>query len=121
MIDLHPILAELLSPIARVELSYPDTKARFPLITITELSSISEVILDGEERLNTVSWQIDVWDGDGQQKRCAELATKASKAMIQAGFSRYFSQVMRDPNIPERVCMRFRGSLDEKNMMIYRS
>lgn len=121
MLDLHPILAKLLSPIAPVELTFPTAKASFPLITITELSSISELILDGEERLNTVSWQIDVWDGDGMQERCLQLAAEVSRTMIHSGFSRYFSQTMRDPAVPSRVCMRFRGTLDETNMMVYRS
>ncbi len=121
MVDLHPVIAALLKPVGRVELAFPDMSARFPLLTITELSSASSAIYDGEERLTDVDWQVDVWDDAQTPQRCVQLAGQASDALIQAGFTRYFGQLMRDAAIPQRYTMRFRGRLDNKTMMMYRS
>lgn len=121
MVDLHPILADMLSDVARVELSFPDAKADLPLITLTELSSSSDLILDGEERLQGTDWQIDVWDSGDTPEHCEQIAFKVDKIMIAAGFTRYFGQQLRDPAIPQRKCLRYRGQLDTKTYYMYRS
>ncbi|KAA3404317.1 DUF3168 domain-containing protein [Akkermansia muciniphila] len=121
MIDLHPVIANMLKPYGRVEQVFPSTKTKFPLITILELSNNAEMVLDGVDRLSLVDWQIDIWD-DGKTAQKAEgIAAQVNGAMTAAGFERYFKQQMRDPAIPQRVCMRFRGKLDEKTMIMYRS
>ena len=113
MVDLCPVLSDMLSGIAPVELSFPETKAKYPVITLTELPNASVAVLDGDERLTEV---------DGRNpKRCNDLASKVRARLTASGMTCYFGQMMRDPAAPHRYTMRFRGVLDNKNLIMYRS
>ena len=121
MVDLRPALSALLSPLARVELSFPGVKAAFPVITLTEISTTTVAVYDGKERLSDVDWQVDIWDNRKTAKQCVELAGKASDILIKHGLTRYFGQLLPDASVPYRYTMRFRGRLDNKTMIMYRS
>ncbi len=121
MVDLCPVLSDMLSGIAPVELSFPEAKAKCPVITLTELPNASVAVLDGDERLTEVDWQIDVWDNGRTPKRCNDLASKVRARLTASGMTCYFGQMMRDPAAHHRYTMRFRGVLDNKNLIMYRS
>lgn len=120
MVDLAPVLAGLLKGIARVETSFPASTSRFPVITLSELGSTSVYAPGGRDRLVSVDWQVDVWDNGKTAEKCVKLAGQVTDTLQAAGFGRYFGQRIRDA-AAQRYCMRFRGTLDENTMRLYRS
>lgn len=123
MTDINPIMNEILSEFAEVSNEFPDTESRFPLITVTEVSSISERIIDGIETLSDVVFQIDVWDKRTDEiqtrQRCEKISSDISAKLIETGFKRIFAQGISEERM-FRKCMRFSGQIDEKNKIIHR-
>lgn len=123
MTDINPIINELLSPYARTENEFPQSESTFPMITVTEISSVSERIADDEEILSDIVFQIDVWDkrtGSIQtRQRCETISEQVSRKLIQTGFSRCFAQSISEDEM-FRKCMRFSGQIDEKKKIIHR-
>jgi len=106
MVDLNRPIFLLLKDVARVELEFPDSAAKMPLITITEVSNTEDFVVDGVERIYDATYQIDVWDNDIQ--RCKALAADVSKIMILNGFQRVLGRGFRDPSGLQRTMMYFR-------------
>ena len=62
MVDLNRPVFLMLKDIAPVQLEFPDTKAKFPLITITEIANVEDYSVEGVECISDITYQIDVWD-----------------------------------------------------------
>lgn len=119
MIDLNVYIAELLKPLARVELIFPAAGATFPVITINETANAAALIIDNKERISSVVFQIDVWDNGTDRSRTEELALKVDEIMLGAGFSRIFGQMVKEKNL-HRKCLRYSADIDETASRIYK-
>ena len=119
---IYPVLSELVG-IALISNDFPDTESVFPMVSVTEISSISERIADGEEILSDVVFQIDVWDKRTDEiqnrQRCENISADVSAKLIETGFRRSFSHGTDESDI-FRKCMRFSGQIDEKHKIIHR-
>lgn len=123
MTDINPLMNEILSEFADVSDEFPDTESRFPLVTVVEVSSISERIIDGVETLSDIVFQIDVWDKRTDEiqtrQRCEKISSDVSEKLIETGFKRIFAQGINENGL-FRKCMRFSGQIDEKHKIIHR-
>ena len=97
MTDINPLMNEILSEFADVSDEFPDTESRFPLVTVVEVSSISERIIDGVETLSDIIFQIDVWDKRTDEiqnrKRCEKISSDVSEKLIETGFKRILPRI----------------------------
>ncbi len=119
MHDINPHIARLISPACgNIELSFPKGTAEFPLVTISEISNSSSVVLDGAERFSGISVQLDVWDNSRTREKCEETACKVSELMIRAGFRRISSSAPNEEYLWRRS-MTFSGTVDEKTFIVY--
>lgn len=119
MHDINPHIVRLISPACgNIELAFPEGTAEFPLVTISEVSNSSAVILNGEERFSGISVQLDVWDNSRTREKCEEIACNVSEIMIKAGFSRISSSSPNEEYLWRRS-MTFSGTVDEKTFMVY--
>lgn len=119
MIDPNKPIAQLISPVCpNVELSFPKGQPSFPLTTITVIDNNSEVVLDGAERFSGIVVQLDVWDDQPTRERCEQVACAVSDRMIAAGFIRQSSPDLKEDSL-QRVCMTFRGTVDNKTYEVY--
>lgn len=96
MVDLNESVYSLLKNVARTELEFPDTNAKFPVITLTEIVNQSNYEVDNEERISDNTYQIDVWDNGSNRKRCEEIALQVSDIMTQSGFTRILGRGFKD-------------------------
>jgi hypothetical protein len=125
MTDMNLRIDNLVSDLATTELGFPDTfKGKsLPLITITDLDNNSNLILDGEERLSAISYQIDIWDSSDNGKTrhtCEQLAAQISSRLISVNFTRSGAHYIKDPSGLHRKTMTFNGFLDTHTNIIYR-
>lgn len=119
MIDILPYLAKQIQPICRTSEQFPDVKAKFPLVTLSEIGNSSDTVLDGKERISAIDIQIDVWDNGKTIAKCKQLAAEISKIMTRIGLRRYYGNEIPDPAIPQRYCMRYQGKIDERDGIVY--
>lgn len=110
MIDVKPTVASLLSGIADVELSFPETAEQLPRITVSENGNVSSVILGGEDRYSVITLQLDVFAETAEE--CSGLAAQVNEVLAGKGLKRSFSQLLTDERYP-RFCMRYRFGIDE--------
>ena len=110
MIDLNRPIYLLLNGIAAVELEFPDTKASFPVITITEVSNVNSLTVGEKEALSDITYQIDVWDNEQTRQRCERIAAKVNEVMTKNHFTRTMGRGFRDPGSGlHRKTMYFNG------------
>ena len=109
MVDMNQGVAKLLCSAGRVELEFPDTSADFPVITISEVTSLSDYEVENVERISDVTYQVDVWDNGRNRKRCEEISVEVSRLMTAEGFTRVAGRGFRDPSGLHRKMMQFRG------------
>lgn len=119
MVDLHPVFEQLLQPIAHVELQFPDADSLYPMITVSQLDTSAEAVLDGAERLSQQDWQLDIWDDGNTPQKVMSLADRVNNVLVSHGIRRYFGRLMRDPSGKQRFCMRVRFVLDELTGQVY--
>lgn len=108
MVDLHVTIYNLLKEIAPVSLEFPDTGAAFPLITITEVTNTSGLIVDGQEHITDVTYQLDVWDNYADRGRCEYIANEVNNVMVQHRFQRVLGRGFRDASGLHRKMMYFK-------------
>lgn len=120
MVDLIPVIAELLQGIAPVEIQFPSVNDEFPVITVLETYNSSSLILDHEELLSEHSFQIDVWDNGSNRARCEAISIQVNAIMLNQGFYRTMAQSIEDASGLHRKIMQFDCVLDEKTNFIYR-
>lgn len=122
MVDLNSVIIQALQKVAPARQGFgPSPPSRFPMISVLEIANTSVLILDGEDRLSRIAYQVDVWDNGSTRQRCEQTAAAASAVLVRMGFGRDSAQTMKDPSGLHRKCMRFSGRVDEKDLMIYRS
>lgn len=110
MTDVKPAVALLLSDIAEVSLSYPETAEQLPRITLTETGNVSSVMLSGADRYSIITLQLDVFAHTAEE--CAELAAQANAVLAEKGLKRSFGEMLTEERYP-RYCMRYRFGIDE--------
>lgn len=121
MVDILPAVAKQLEGIARVELAMPDAAEKYPVITLSEISSTAEVILSGAERLSTVAIQVDVWDKQPDPRTVVKMAKAVSEKLTACGLTRFFGQLIFEGGNIQRKCMRFNCSVDEVSELIFKA
>lgn len=107
MVDLNRPVFLMLKDIAPVQLEFPDTKAKFPLITITEIANVEDYSVEGVECISDITYQIDVWDNGENIETCNEIAGEVNKIMIQNMFKRTLGRGFTDPSGLQRKMMYF--------------
>lgn len=110
MKDILPVIAELLEPVAPVELAYCNSGETFPVIALSLLDNSSSVILSGCDRFSRISMQVDVYAENAESAML--LADEASGILAEKSIRRSFCRLLTDEYRP-RVCMRFAFGLDE--------
>ena len=107
MVDLNRAIFLMLKKIAPVQLEFPDTKAKFPLITIKEISNTENYSVEGVEYISDITYQIDVWDNGADLQKCNELAGEVSKIMARNLFKRTLGRGFKDVSGLQRKMMYF--------------
>lgn len=109
MVDLNQPLANMLKPIARVELEFPSTDAEFPVITLVEIVNASNYEVENVERISDITYQVDVWDNGRNRQRCEQLAIEVNRVLTANGFTRTLGRGMKDPSGLHRKMMYFKS------------
>ena len=109
MVDLNRPLAQLLKPIARVELEFPAIDAAFPVITLTEVANVTNYEVENVECISDITYQVDVWDNGKTRERCEQLSAEVSRVLTANGFTRTLGRGMKDPSGLHRKIMYFKG------------
>lgn len=119
MVDINRDIFLILKDIARVELEFPGTDAKFPVITITEVTNTEDYSVEGVERISDITYQIDVWDNGGDPRLCNEIAAQVSSLMTKKIFKRTLGRGFRDASGLWRNMMYFTGKTLNKGEMLY--
>lgn len=110
MVDIKPFLAEKLSDLAAVGLSFGRVGRRLPALILTETGNSAAVVVDGRERVSRITVQVDLYAASAEEAET--LAASVSLRLTEAGLRRSFSQLLTDGDFPRR-CMRFTCGVDE--------
>lgn len=108
MVDLNVPIYQMLKGVARVELEFPETTAKFPLITINEVSNTADLVIDGEEWRSDITYQIDVWDNGKDRSLVEVIANQVSHILTANHFWRTMSRNLKDPSGLHRKTMYFK-------------
>lgn len=108
MVDLNVPIYKMLKDIARVELEFPDTKAKFPLITICEVSNTADLVIEGVEWRSDITYQVDVWDNGKDRSTVEDIANQVSHCLIANHFYRTMARSLKDPSGLHRKIMYFK-------------
>ncbi len=108
MVDLNRPVFLMLKDLADVELEFPGTNSKFPIITVTEISNIEDMSIDGIEVISDITYQIDVWDNGATREMCEELAQKASRILAANHFTRILGRGFKDVSGLHRKMMYFK-------------
>jgi hypothetical protein len=92
MVDINQKIADILSPLAPVELADSEADLRLPSIYITPLSNASAVTFDNRDFLTNISYQIDIYAET--PKKCAAMAQAVDDVMQENGWTRSNGQPM---------------------------
>lgn len=111
MVDLNRPVFLMLKDVATVELEFPDTKAKFPIITITELTNTEDMSIEGREVLSDITYQIDVWDNGSTREKCEETAGEVSRIMTANHFTRVLGRGFKDVSGLHRKMMYFKTNV----------
>lgn len=112
MKDLLPLVAEKLSPIAQVELSYNGINAELPLIILSETDNMAAIIADNSEWASSITIQVDCYHHG--EKAVKDVALKASEILTSCGFRRTIGQLLKEDNL-DRYTMQFNCVVDAVN------
>lgn len=104
----------------RVELPNPNkqTPISLPVCTLQEIANESRLVLEGEERLSQLVYQLDMYHSTAEG--CEQLCQAVNAVMLKAGFTRSGGMVEYRSRGSTRRTMRFSGVLDEKTNQIYK-
>lgn len=116
MVDMNLPIYHLLKDIADVDTEFPNVNAKFPVITIVEVSNPSGVIYEGQELNSAVTYQVDVWDNGESRQECERIASEVSKRLLANNFTRPMSRGMKDPSGLFRKTMYFKINIIEKGV-----
>lgn len=111
MVDLNRPIFLMLKDLAAVELEFPDAKAKFPVITITEITNTEDMSIEGKEVLSDITYQVDVWDNGSTREKCEEIAGKVSEIMTANHFTRVLGRGFKDVSGLNRKMMYFRTNV----------
>ncbi len=113
MKDLIPYAAEILAPTgAQIELSYNDISAEIPLIVLSEINNIAEIITEDTEQFSSISIQIDIYHFTEEKAR--NLGINVSDIMTKAGFRRSSSQMITENEL-KRYMLQFDCGIDNND------
>ena len=110
MIDIKPFIAEQLSQVAAVELSYNGNFRTLPLIVMTETGNEAEIVIQNTDCVSRITIQLDIYAETAAETE--RIAADVNSAMTSKGFRRSFSEAVYDEDKPRR-CMRFTCGIDE--------
>lgn len=109
MVDVNPQIYDSLKGLCRVSMEFPTTSESFPVITISEVTNLTDYSTDGREMLSAVTVQLDVWDNGENMQKLKEIAAQASAVMIQNRYSRVQARAFRDESGLYRETMQFKN------------
>lgn len=108
MLDLVQKIANLLKPLAPVELAGSEKELTLPSIYITQLSNSTDVAFDNKDFLTSFTYQIDVYAET--PKKCAEMAQAVDDILQPEGWQRSNAQ----PFGRQRYTLTYRSTVSEK-------
>lgn len=113
MKDLIPYAAELLAITgAQIELSYNGISAEIPLIVLSEINNIADIITEDTEQFSSISIQADIYHFTEEKAR--NLGINVSNIMTKAGFRRSSSQMMTENEL-KRYMLQFDCGIDNND------
>ena len=108
MVDVTRDIADLLKPLAPVELAGSEKELTLPSIYITQLSNSTEVSMDSKDFLTAFTYQIDIYAET--PKKCAEMAQAVDDILQPEGWQRSNAQ----PFGRQRYVLTYRSLVSEK-------
>ena len=108
MLDVTKKIANLLEPIAHVELADSEAPLRMPSIYITQGASSADVRMENKDFLTGFIYQLDIYAET--PKRCAEIAQAVDDVMQAEGWQRQNGFPMGR----QRYMLTYTASVDEK-------
>ena len=108
MLDLNQKIANLLKPLAPVELAGSEKELTMPSIYITPISNSTSVSMDNKDFLTAITYQIDIYADT--PKACAELAQAVDDILQPEGWQRSNAQ----PFGRQRYVLTYRALVSEK-------
>jgi hypothetical protein len=109
MVDVVQKIANLLKPLAPVELAGSEKELTLPSIYITQLSNMTDVAFDKKDFLTSFTYQIDIYAET--PKKCAEMAQAVDNIMQPEGWQRSNAQ----PFGRQRYILTYRSLVSEKH------
>ena len=109
MVDVVQKIANLLKPLAPVELAGSEKELTLPSIYITQLSNMTDVAFDKKDFLTSFTYQIDIYAET--PKKCAEMAQAVDNIMQPEGWQRSNAQ----PFGVQRYILTYRSLVSEKH------
>ena len=86
MVDVVQKIANLLKPLAPVELAGSEKELTMPSIYIKQLSNYADVSMDSKDFLTVFTYQIDIYAEHPQ--KCIEMAQAVDEIMQREGWTR---------------------------------
>ncbi len=86
MVDVVQKIANLLKPLAPVELAGSEKELTMPSIYIKQLSNYADVSMDSKDFLTVFTYQIDIYAEHPQ--KCIEMAQAVDEIMQHEGWTR---------------------------------
>jgi hypothetical protein len=116
MYDIKPQVNSLLESIPGVSVSdtYPSNFNNMPHISFYEIANTDPLRLN-KEYLTDISIQVDVWHNRSTWQVAQQVETK----MRSIGLVRKFAADVPDPSGIKHKTMRFRGVIDNRNLLVY--
>lgn len=108
MVDAVQKIANLLKPLAPVELAGSEKELTLPSIYITQISNSAAVTMEHRDFLTAFTYQIDIYAET--PKKCAEMAQLADYIMQGEGWQRSNGQ----PLGRQRYVLTYRALVSEK-------
>lgn len=108
MLDVNKKIANLLEPLAHVELADSEAELVMPSIYITSINNSAAVTMDRRDFLTDMSYQLDIYAETPQ--RCAEIAQAVDDIMQENGWYRSNGQPMGR----QRYTLTYNAQVDEK-------
>ena len=108
MVDVVQKIANLLKPLALVELTGSEKELTMPSIYITQISNSASVTMEHKDFLTAFTYQIDIYAET--PKKCAEMAQAVDDILQPEGWNRSNAQ----PFGRQRYVLTYRALVSEK-------
>ena len=108
MVDVVQKIANLLKPLAPVELAGSEKELTMPSIYIKQLSNYADVSMDSKDFLTVFTYQIDIYAETAQ--KCAKMAQAVDDILQPEGWNRSNAQ----PFGRQRYVLTYRALVSEK-------